>query len=255
MMKTLKLLLAAIVLWSVADAFAQPVQAPSKPSKTFLIDGYFFYEIPVSSSCIVKMYRLKTPAGTSAIGLELAGALPEAALQFAVPEEQIPESESIHACFDEAKAAGKGLPITFLNEPLLKAGEPFPRFSATDIDGRTWTNADVAGKVMVLNLWFTGCGPCCAEMPELSRWKEEMPDVLFFASTYESAERVRPVLEKHRFNWIQLVGDRQFAQAYIGRNGYPLTIVIDKKGIVARVEYGTSPVQRLELKQTIRSLR
>lgn len=254
-MKTLKFLLAAMVLWGAADASAQAVQTPSKPSKIVLIDGHFFHEIPVSHACIVKMYLLKTPAGTSAVGIELSEALPEIALQFAVPEAQIPESESIRACFDEAKAAGKGLSIAFSNEPLLKAGEPFPRFSATDIDGRIWTNADAVGKVMVLNLWFTGCGPCCAEMPELSRWKEEMPDVLFFSSTYETAERARPVLEKRRFNWIPLVGDKQFAQAYIGKNGYPLTIVIDKKGIVARVEYGTSPVQRLELKQTIQSLR
>lgn len=158
------------------------------------------------------------------------------------------------AQYDEAKAQGKGASLSFARKILLEEGSRFPDFSATDIDGRTWTGADVAGKVMVLNLWFTGCGPCRAEMPELSRWKDEMPDVMFFSSTYEDAGRARPVLEEQGFNWIALVGDTQFRK-FVGPNGYPLTVVIDKEGIVAQVEYGTSPLQRDALKEKIRSLR
>ena len=60
-----------------------------------------------------------------------------------------------------------------------KAGEQFPSFCETDMDGRTWTNDSVRGHVMVLNLWYSGCGPCRAEMPELSTWKEQLPEVMF----------------------------------------------------------------------------
>ena len=77
-------------------------------------------------------------------------------------------------------------------------------------------------------------------MPELSTWKDEMPDVMFFSSTYESAE-------------IPIVNDTLFTK-YIGNNGYPLTVVIDRNGIVAMVEYGTSATQREALKQKIKSL-
>ena len=107
---------------------------------------------------------------------------------------------------------------------------------------------------MVLYLWFTGCGPCRAEMPELSEWKNEMPEVMFFSSTYESPEIARQVLDKGTFNRIALVNDTQFKK-FIGSNGYPLTIVVDKNGTIAKVEYGTSPEQREELKKTILSLR
>ncbi len=62
------------------------------------------------------------------------------------------------------------------------------------------------------------------------------------------------MLEKQGFNWIALVGDTQFRE-FVGPNGYPLTVVVDKEGIVAQVEYGTSPVQRAALKETILSLR
>ena len=236
---------------SVASVHAQPA---SRPRKIIVIDGRFFHEMPVATDKITKMHLLTTPSGASAVGFELSEPLPDAALQYAVPAGQIPEGASLLAQYDEAKAQGKGASLSFVRKTLLEEGSRFPDFSATDIDGRTWTGADVAGKVMVLNLWFTGCGPCRAEMPELSRWKDEMPDVMFFSSTYEDAGRARPVLEKQGFNWIALVGDTQFRE-FVGPNGYPLTVVVDKEGIVAQVEYGTSPVQRAALKETIRSLR
>lgn len=250
-MKLLKFFLAFFALSVAAHACARTA---SGPRKIVIVDGLFFDEVPVASHCVVKMYFLKTPSNTSAVGIELSGPLPEAALRHAVPPERIPESELLLQCFDQAKAAGTGIAVSFVKKPLLKAGERFPDFSATDIDGRRWTGADVRGKVMVLNLWFTGCGPCRAEMPELSAWKDEMPDVMFFSSTYEDAERARPVLESRKFDWIALVGDRQFTE-FVGSNGYPVTIVVDRDGTVAQVEYGTSPVQRDELKATIRSLR
>ena len=107
---------------------------------------------------------------------------------------------------------------------------------------------------MVLNLWFTGCGPCRKEMPELSTWKDEMPEVMFFSSTYESPEVAKQVLDKIHFNWIPLVNDTQFKE-FIGNNGYPLTIVVDKSGKIAAFEYGTSPEQRASLKKKISELR
>ena len=251
MMKTIKLFLTMLALLLAIGASAQNV---SKPKKIIIIDGYFFYEKPISMKNVSRVYVVKTPGGTSATGWELSKPLPEKALDFAVPVEQIPEGELLLQLYDEAKKKQEGEACVIFGEPLLKEGDKFPDFKATDIDGETWTSADVKGKIMVLNLWFTGCGPCRAEMPELSTWKDEMPDVMFFSSTYEDARRARPVLESKKFNWIPLVNDTQFTK-FMGSNGYPLTVVIDKEGIVAKVEYGTSSVQRAELKEKIQSLR
>ena len=251
-MNSFRLFFAACALsLSAASAVAQPA---SQPRKIIVIDGRFFSEMPVAAHLVTKLHLLSTPSGASAVGFELSEPLPDAALQYAIPAEQIPEGESLLEQYGEAKSQGKGTSLSFARETLLEAGSRVPDFSATDLDGRTWTSADVRGRVMVLNLWFTGCGPCRAEMPELSRWKEEMPDVMFFSSTYESAGRARPVLEKQGFNWIPLVGDTQFRK-FVGSNGYPVTIVVDKQGIVSRVEYGTSPVQRDALKAAIQALR
>ena len=91
-------------------------------------------------------------------------------------------------------------------------------------------------------------------MPELSIWKNEMPDVMFFSSTYESVEIARPIVEKHGFNWIHLVDNEKFKE-FIGSNGFPMTIIVDKAGVVSMIEHGTSPTQRAELKKKIEELR
>lgn len=250
-MKTKKFILTVFTL-----LLAVGIQAQTNPSpkKIIIIDGHFFNQIPVARENVAKVYILNAPSGTIAVGVELSTPLPKKALQYSVPIEQIPEGKLLLQRYNEAKGANKGINISFKNEPGLKAGNKFPDFSATDIQGRKWTNADVKGKVMVLNLWFTGCGPCRSEMPELSEWKNEMPDVMFFSSTYEDADTARPVLEKQRFNWIPIVNDTQFKE-FVGSNGYPMTIIIDKEGIISKVEYGTSPLQREELKEKIQSLR
>lgn len=244
-----------VVLFIAMLAFAVCViaQTTNERQKYILIDGYFFDEMPVSRQGRKTIYMLKTPNGNAALGIELSTPLPKEVLKYAIPKEQVPEGKLLLKMFNESKARNQGISAQVVNETIVKAGDKFPTFSATDIYGRKWTNADVKGKVMVLNLWYTGCGPCCAEMPELSLWKREMPDVMFFSSTFEDAERARPVLQKQGFNWIHLVNDIQFTK-FIGGNGYPMFIVVDEKGIIAKVEYGTSHIQREELKKFIQTL-
>jgi thiol-disulfide isomerase/thioredoxin len=38
------------------------------------------------------------------------------------------------------------------------------------LDGRTITNADIAGRSLLLNFWAPWCPPCVKEMPELDRF-------------------------------------------------------------------------------------
>lgn len=236
------------------DTTGEHSQERSKSNRIVIIGESFFREIPVSMQYISRMHMLKTPAGTSAVGLELSQSLPKRALEFSVPGDSIPEGALLMKLFKEDVAKGGGIAMRIAREEILKVGETFPEFFASDMDGKIWTNADIKGKVAVFNLWFSGCGPCRAEMPELSTWKDEMPDVMFFSATYESAEKARPVIESRKFNWVPLVNDKTFKN-FVGRNGYPMTIVIDKNGLVDKVEYGTSPLQRAELKERIDTLR
>lgn len=253
-MKTIRLIICTLVMLCGFTALAQ------KPNKIIIFNGYFFSELPAAvknSGTIqdMKMFFIETPNETKALGMYSPSVeLSEESLQYAIPVENVAEGQELLRRYNEQKESVKTIISIAASEPLIKIGDKFPDFSATDINGTTWTNADVNGKVMVLNIWFTGCGPCRREMPELSAWKDEMPDVMFFSSTYETPEIARQVLDRGNFNWIPLVNDTQFKK-YIGSNGYPLTIVVDKAGNIAAFEYGTSPEQRASLKRKISELR
>lgn len=226
----------------------------TEPNSIILIDGYFFYEIPIPKQDITQLHSLRSPYGTTALGLVIKTPLPEEALQHAVPKEEVADAEWLLFRYNEAKRTSSGIGITAFQEARLNVGDKFPPFTSIDIEGNRWTLYDVQGKIMVVNLWFTGCGPCRAEMPELSTWKNEMPDVIFFSSTYEPAPIARPVIEKQGFNWIHLVENTTFAD-FVGGKGYPMTIIVDKNGVISMIEYGTSPTQRLRLKKHLEQLR
>ncbi|NDW12085.1 TlpA family protein disulfide reductase [Bacteroides sp. 214] len=232
----------------------------NKPKRIMIINGTFYYEIPSEIENIKgvsdrKLFMLSTSNGTRAIGIQCPSViLSNEVLQRSIPIDEVPEGEELLRRYHEAIANFKDIKSATESKPLINVGDTFPMFTAVDIHGKTWTNADVKGKVMALNLWFTGCGPCRTEMPELSEWKNEMPDVMFFSSTYETPEVARQVLDKVTFNWIPLVNDIQFKEL-IGTKGYPLTIVVNKKGRIVAFEYGTSPEKRAKLKEAIQSLR
>lgn len=253
-MKKIIILIALISALSWSGVLAQ------KSDRIIIVNGYFFNNLPSElkkqkPSEGTRVFSIETPDETVAVCLYSPSiSLSQESLKDTVPVKDVKEGIELLRRYNEQKD-GNGLSFKpGESKPKIKVGDRFPNFSAVDIDGKRWTNTDAEGKVMVLNLWFTGCRPCRKEMPELSVWKDEMPDVMFFSSTYESPEIARKVLDKVRFNWIPLVNDTQFKD-WIGIKGYPLTIVVDKSGIIATFEYGTSPEQRAQLKSKIQSLR
>lgn len=57
---------------------------------------------------------------------------------------------------------------------MTRLGDLHGTFS--DLQGRTFTLADLRGKVVVINLWATWCPPCRAEMPFLQGLWEKFQD-------------------------------------------------------------------------------
>ena len=83
-------------------------------------------------------------------------------------------------------------------------------------------------------------------MPELSMWKEQMPEVMFFSATFHDAETAKRITDKHHFTWTHLVEAKDM-MSWIGTEGFPLTIVVDKRGVVRYAVHGTSEEKRAEL--------
>lgn len=229
-------------------------QEPAEPKHLFVVEGRFFAKPPIAKiGAGMQFVLLATANGSRATGIYLPDGvtLSEEALRQEIPADKVPEGALLLKQYGDRRPKR---PDAEAAVPRLAVGDPFPAFEASDIDGRRWTNDDLKGKVAIFNLWFTGCGPCRAEMPELATWKAEMPDVLFFSSTYETAEEALPVLRAQGFDWTALVENRPFADL-VGSGGYPLTIIVERTGRIAMIEQGTSPAQRSALKAKLQSLR
>ena len=225
-----------------------------------IVNGYFYKNVsPIFNAQgypeDLQMFSIETPDGNRALGYySPAIKITNELKSLSISPDSITEGEELLRRFNDFITREKIKREKVGNSEKIEVGDLFPIFQATDIEGKIWSNKDVDGKVMVLNQWFTGCKPCRQEMPELSEWKDEMPDVMFFSSTYETPEVARQVLDKVRFNWIPIVNDTQFCE-WVDNRGYPMTIVIDKEGKITMIEFGTSPEKREAIKQTIKSLR
>jgi len=59
------------------------------------------------------------------------------------------------------------------------------------------------------------------------------------------------ITDKHHFTWTHLVEAKDMI-SWIGAEGFPLTIVVDKKGIVRYAIHGTNETTRAELLKIIK---
>lgn len=120
-----------------------------------------------------------------------------------------------------------------------KVGEPLVKFEYSDIDGNVWNNEKLKNKIYVINIWQSECVPCRREMPILSEWKERFPDVVFLSASRHNREEILPIISQHQFTWTHLQEASDLV-ALVRQEGFPLTIVVDKNGIVRFAKVGAS---------------
>jgi thiol-disulfide isomerase/thioredoxin len=97
--------------------------------------------------------------------------------------------------------------------------------------------ADFEGKVVVINLWASWCGPCRREIPEYERVRKEYADrdVVFIGLTTEDprseSDRVQRFLREVNFGFRLGWADGVMARTITnGRRSIPQTMVIDPDG-------------------------
>lgn len=108
--------------------------------------------------------------------------------------------------------------------------------------------ADFDGKVLVINLWATWCGPCRREIPEYERVRKsnEGREVEFVALTVEdpreSANEVNKFLRQVTFGFHLGWAEPEMARFLMnGRSGIPQTIVLDSNNRVIKHWTGYAP--------------
>jgi len=127
------------------------------------------------------------------------------------------------------------------------------------LDSGSFRFADFHGKVVVINLWASWCGPCRREVPEYEKVRKAYAgrDVEFIGLTTEdprtSSDRVKNFLHDVSFSFRLGWADRETARTLMnGERAIPQTLVIDADGRIVSHWSGYSPGHSgTKLKQTI----
>jgi cytochrome c biogenesis protein CcmG, thiol:disulfide interchange protein DsbE len=61
-----------------------------------------------------------------------------------------------------------------IHERIIEVGDSAPDFTITADNGRTITQANFGGRLLVLNFWATWCQPCVEEVPSLNQFAKQM---------------------------------------------------------------------------------
>lgn len=117
-------------------------------------------------------------------------------------------------------------------------GKPLPAFALPDLAGRPVSSGSLLGHPVVINMWFTTCAPCVAEMPALNKIRAEQggSDVVFLALTYEESSRVRAFLKHHAFSYRHIPNAGAYCRQFT--HSFPISIFIDRTGIVRHIDEG-----------------
>jgi thiol-disulfide isomerase/thioredoxin len=127
------------------------------------------------------------------------------------------------------------------------------------IDNGSFRLADFGGKVVVVNLWASWCGPCRMEIPDYEKVRKEYAGraVEFIGLTTEdprtSSERVKKFVRDVNFGFRLGWADPLTARTLMnGRNAIPQTLVLAPDGhIVSHWRGYTRGQSRDRLRETI----
>lgn len=128
------------------------------------------------------------------------------------------------------------------SDQILKAlvGCKAPDFDVTTIAGEHLKLSDLKGKIVVINFWFEACAPCIAELPALNKLVEEYDkkDVVFIAFGRDSESEIKNFTTSKTFNYKMVSGKFDISMEYCVISGWPMNLVLDKKGIVRYLKAG-----------------
>lgn len=112
--------------------------------------------------------------------------------------------------------------------------------SGTTLEGQEWSSKEALGKVLVINVWGSWCGPCIAELPDLEEaWGATVGQgepVAFMGVNRRDGDATALAFQENRdVPYPSLVDNGGQTQLDLQglANATPTTLVLDQQGLVA----------------------
>jgi len=107
-----------------------------------------------------------------------------------------------------------------------------PDFILKDLSDRTWTFAELRGKVVLVNFWATWCPPCRKEMPDLETLFQRFSSkgLVVLAISDEETAKVEPFIRERKLSFPVLLDPGRKANEMFVVEGIPKSFVYDREG-------------------------
>jgi len=128
-----------------------------------------------------------------------------------------------------------------------------PMFDLERLGGGRLRLEDYRGRIVLLNIWASWCGPCREEMPELDALAAELAGPSFaFVTITDDVERERAAAFAAELGFDHPVGfgDGRLRARYAGF-GLPLTLLLDGEGRAMYRWHGYGGTAQMEAIRTM----
>ena len=151
------------------------------------------------------------------------------------------------------------------NAEVVKKKSDYPPIASAvataeikNLDGTVFTVNDKKGKIILLNLWATWCGPCRAEMPALVRMqdkhREQGFEVIGLNTDDEEVEKINAFAADMKLNYQLAWGDLKLQSSLLKISkfpGIPQSFLIDRDGNLRGVFRGANVADIAKMEEVV----
>lgn len=122
---------------------------------------------------------------------------------------------------------------------LTETGKPFPTLALTDTLGKQTFIEVYKGKIVLIDMWSSWCGPCRQQIPALkeiyNKYKSKGFEIIGISLDKDKTAWLNAI-EKDKQNWIQFCEFKGWPQdktaRYLNVYSIPSNFLLDKNGII-----------------------
>jgi thiol-disulfide isomerase/thioredoxin len=232
--------------WQNADAATADGKAVRKMVVTYLA---LYPQEPRAKELLAEALKDVPPVEAAGVRLSMVSTLDRLAGNPATPRADVPKllaeaAETLDrvekdlAGADDAKSEQVRKRAKAMRDTVtrLAPGQPAPDVELKNIAGKAVKLSDLRGKIVVLDVWHTGCSPCVAMIPhetEMVARLKGLPFELVSVSFDETKQDLEDFLKATPMPWTHWYNGRDGAMTEAYRiSHFPTMFVIDPKGVI-----------------------